>query len=64
MPSKLKRFPDNSYSIILKFDSRENREECIDSKEYGQINAKLASLTLKYQCKIEYVNHPKIKKET
>lgn len=61
MPSKLKRFPDNSYSIIINFDSRENREECIGSKEYGKIYSKLASLALRYPCKIETVNHPKVK---
>jgi len=60
MPSKLKRFPDNSYSIILNFDSRENREECIHSEDYKEIYSKLAAIVIDYDCKIEIVNHPKI----
>ncbi len=61
MPSKLKRFPDNSYSIILNFDTRDNRKECVDSGEYKELYGKLASLVIDYNCKMEIVNHPKIK---
>ena len=56
MPSKLKRLPNNSYTIILKFENEEDRIECLNSKEYKEILGKLASsIGINYNCKIEYI---------
>ena len=58
MPTKLKRLPYNSFTIILKFEDDEKRDECILSerfqKLYGNLITKIAT---KYNCKIEYITN-------
>ena len=56
MPSKLKRLPNNSYTIILKFEEEADKTECLNSKEYKEIIGKLASsIGINYNCKIQYI---------
>jgi len=58
MPSKIKRLPYNSYSIILKFENVEDRDKCIQSEEFENVFGKLASKTqIKYGCKIESIKN-------
>lgn len=58
MPSKLKRLPYNSYSIILKFENGEERDQCIRSEEFKEVFGRLASkIQLKYGCKIEPIKN-------
>ena len=41
MPSKLKRLPNNSYTIIIKFETAEDLNNVLNSEEYKKIYAKL-----------------------
>ncbi|MHA1294678.1 MAG: hypothetical protein ACTSQJ_18735 [Promethearchaeota archaeon] len=53
MPSKLKRLPYNSYTIILKFENAEDRDKCIHSEEFQKIYGKLLTkIITNYDCKI------------
>ncbi len=51
--SKLKRLPNNSYTILINFENIEERNECINLKEYKEIISKLKSLGSKYNCKVQ-----------
>jgi len=58
IPSKIKRLPYNSYSIILKFENADDRDKCIQSEEFENVFGKLASkIQLKYGCKIEPIKN-------
>ena len=41
MPSKLKRLPNNSYTIIIKFETTKDLEKVMNSEEYKKIYEKL-----------------------
>ena len=58
MPSKLKRLPNHSYSIILKFENGDERDECIQSEEFEKIMGQLGSkIIVKYNCKIDPIKN-------
>ena len=53
MTSKLKRLPLNSYTVIIKVESEEDRDKCINSKEFQEIYGKLLIKALtRYDCKV------------
>ena len=58
MPSKLKRLPNNSCTIILKFENSDDRDNYINSEEfkkaYGEL---LPKILTKYGCKIGTLIH-------
>ncbi|MHA1488415.1 MAG: hypothetical protein ACTSRI_02030 [Promethearchaeota archaeon] len=59
MASKLKRLPNHSFTIILKFDKREDRNECIHSEKFKKVYSRLASLLIaNYNCSIENIIYP------
>ena len=58
MTSKLKRLPYNSYTIIMKFENNEERDECIKSEKFKAVAGKLASkLGTNYNCTIEFLTY-------
>ncbi|MHA1149397.1 MAG: hypothetical protein ACTSR8_14265 [Promethearchaeota archaeon] len=58
MPTKLKRLPYNSFTIILKFENDEMRDDCILSKEFQTLIGQLITkVTSKYGCKIENITN-------
>jgi len=57
MPSKLKRLPYHSFTIILKFESKDDKDQCTQSDEFDKVYAKLAMKTRKYGCKIEPIEN-------
>ncbi len=56
--SRLKRLPMHSFSIILSFGSDEERDKCINSKEFKEIFGKLTASALSqtnFNMKIETI---------
>jgi len=53
--ARFKRLPENSYSIILKFKSSDDRDDCINSKEFKEVYAELATLLINYNSSIELI---------
>ena len=53
MPSKLKRLPNNSFTIIIKFGNIEDRDDYMNSEEFKKVYGNLLSkILIRYQCKI------------
>lgn len=58
MPTKLKRLPYNSFTVILKFENDEKRDDCILSDKFQELSGQLASkIASFYNCKIEYIKN-------
>ena len=58
MPTKLKRLPYNSYTIVLKFETDDERDECIQSEAFLKAYGKLLSkIGITYNCKIEPITN-------
>ncbi len=53
--SRIKRLPENSHTIILKFGKKKKRDECINSVEFQEILGELISILSKYNSKIETI---------
>jgi len=53
--ARFKRLPENSYSIILKFKSSDDRDDCINSQAFREIYAELATLLINYNSSIEII---------
>ena len=53
MSSKLKRLPNNSYTIIIKFENIEDRIECMNLKEYKELIRKMCSVAKEHDCKFK-----------
>ncbi|MHA1488414.1 MAG: hypothetical protein ACTSRI_02025 [Promethearchaeota archaeon] len=53
--SRLKRLPENSHTIILKFEKKRNRDDCLNSGEFQKILGELSSLISSYNSKIETI---------
>ena len=53
--NKYKRLPENSYSLILRFQNKKDRDDCINSKEFKEIYGRLATLLINYNSSIELI---------
>ena len=53
--ARYKRLPENSYSIILKFQNKKDRDDCINSEEFKDIYGDLAKLLINYNSSIELI---------
>lgn len=53
--NKFKRLPENSYTLILKFGSKKERDDCINSEEFKEIYGELATLLINYNSSIEII---------
>jgi len=53
--ARYKRLPENSYSIVLKFANKKDRDDCINSKEFKEVYAELATLLINYNSSIELI---------
>jgi len=51
--SRLKRLPENSHSIILKFERQEQRDKCVENSDFIQVLGELAALVRKYNSTFE-----------
>lgn len=51
--SRLKRVPENSHTIILKFRKKSERDKCIFLPEFKKTIGELAALVTKYNSSFE-----------
>ncbi len=51
--STLKRLPNNSYTIKINFESIEERDECMNLKEYQELINKMKAIAKDYDCKVQ-----------
>ena len=51
--SRLKRLPENSHTIILRFEDQSQRDECINNPEFIQTVGEIAALVRKYNSTFE-----------
>ena len=51
--STLKRLPNNSYTIKINFESIEERDECMNLKEYKDLINQIKSIATDYNCKVQ-----------
>ena len=51
--SRLKRVPENSHTIILKFKEKSQRDKCIGLDEFKKAIGELAALVTKYNSTFE-----------
>ncbi|MHA1803348.1 MAG: hypothetical protein ACTSU4_02310 [Promethearchaeota archaeon] len=62
--TRLKRLPMHSYSIILSFKSDEERDKCINLKEFQELYGKLIAFTqTNFNTKVETIKWDTIKGE-
>lgn len=54
--SRLKRLPENSHTIILKFENRSQRDNCFFSQEFKKCLGELAVLLAKYNSTFETIS--------
>ncbi|MGQ4875981.1 MAG: hypothetical protein ACTSVV_14200 [Promethearchaeota archaeon] len=56
LPTRFKRIPKNSYTIIFQFTKKKDRDECINSEDFKDAFGELAKLLLKYNATgIEFI---------
>ena len=46
--NRYKRIPQNSYTIMLQFSNKRERDECINSEAFSESWGEMAKLLLKY----------------
>ena len=51
--SRLKRLPENSHTIMIKFAKKSHRDECVNLAEFKNIIGELAALVTKYNSTFE-----------
>lgn len=54
MPGKVKRIPKNSITIILKFDTGEQKSELLNNLEFQLYQAKIMNITIEVGGNCEY----------
>ena len=55
VPTRFKRLPKNSHTIILKFGTKKKRDECINSEDFKDVFGEIARLLINYNSSIEVV---------
>ncbi len=51
--SRLKRLPENSHTIMLKFKDKAQRDECVSVQEFKKTIGAIAALVTKYNSTFE-----------
>lgn len=53
--TNIKRIPENSYTMIFKFENKKERDECLNSEDFQDIYSEIAKLLINYNCRIELI---------
>ncbi|MHA1294679.1 MAG: hypothetical protein ACTSQJ_18740 [Promethearchaeota archaeon] len=48
IPTRFKRLPKNSYTIIFQFSKKKDRDECINSEDFRNMFGELTKFLLNY----------------
>jgi len=59
MPYYKKHIPNNSVTFIVSFDSREELEEAMNSREFQETQGKLANILLAKGGQVDMFTNPK-----
>ena len=54
-PTRLKRLPLHSYTIIIKFENNDDKDKCIHSKDFKKAYGELASVLVDFNSRIETI---------